>query len=66
MTAPECNYKIHDKEMLAIICLFQNWRSKLVGVRPIIKVFSDHKALEYFITIKYLTSRHARWLEELN
>ena len=66
MTAPKYNYEIHDKEMLAIIRSFQNWRSALVGVRPIIKVFSDHKALEYFITMKHLTSRHARWLEELN
>ena len=24
MTAPECNYKIHDKEMLAIIYFLQN------------------------------------------
>ena len=46
--------------------LLQNWRSELVGVRSTIKVFSNYKALEYFITIKHLTSRHARWLEELN
>ena len=66
ITAPEYNYKIYDKEMLAIIRSLQNWHSKLVGVRSTIKVFLDHKALEYFITIKHLTSRHARWLEELN
>ena len=66
MTAPECNYEIHDKEMLAIMRSLQNWRSELVGVRSTIKVFSNHKALEYFIITKYLTSRHARWLEELN
>ena len=66
MTAPKYNYEIHDKEILAIIRSFQNQRSKLVGVRPIIEVFSDHKALEYFITIKHLTSRHAQRLKELN
>ena len=66
MTAPECNYEIHDKEMLAIVRSLQNWRSELVGLRSTIKVFSDHKALEYFMTTKHLTSRHARWLEELN
>ena len=66
MTAPECNYEIHDKEMLAIMRSLQNWRSELVGVRSTIEVFSDHKPLEYFITIKHLTSCHARWLEELN
>ena len=53
-------------QMLAIIHSLQNWRSKLVGIRSTIKVFLDHKALEYFIIIKHLTSRHARWLEELN
>ena len=66
ITAPEYNYEIHDKEMLAIVRSLQNWRTELVGVRLTIKVFSDHKALEYFITIKHLTSYHARWLEELN
>ena len=66
ITAPECNYKIYDKKMLAIVRSLQNWRSELVGVRSTIEVFSDHKALEYFMTTKYLTSRHARWLEELD
>ena len=31
-----------------------------------LKVYSDHKALEYFMTKKHLTARQARWAELLS
>ena len=31
MTPTECNYEIHDKEMLAIICSLEQWRPELEG-----------------------------------
>ena len=46
------NYEIYNKELLAIIKCFKQWRPKLEGARFLIKVFSDYKNLQYFITIK--------------
>ena len=31
MASAECNYDIYDKELLAIICVFEEWRSELKG-----------------------------------
>jgi transposase InsO family protein len=65
MAPAELNYPIHDKEMLAIIRAFEHWRAELEGTEQHIEVLSDHKALEYFMTTKELTSRQARWAEVL-
>jgi hypothetical protein len=53
----EYNYPIHDKEMLAIIRAFKQWRTKLKGLDKPLLVYLDHKALEYFITTKNLSAR---------
>jgi hypothetical protein len=66
MIDAELNYHIHDKEMLAIISSFQHWRAQLEGTPEPIKVVSDHKALEYFMTTKALTARQARWADILS
>ncbi len=62
----ECNYKIYDKQLLAIIRCFEQWRPKLEGTGVPIKVITDHKSLEYFMTTKKLTRRQARWAEFLS
>jgi hypothetical protein len=46
MTPTELNYNIHDKEMLAIVSAFKEWRRYLEGAEYPILVFSDHKNLE--------------------
>jgi hypothetical protein len=61
----ECNYEIYDKELLAIIRCFEQWRPELEGAAFPIKVLSDHKNLQYFCTTKQLTHRQARWSEYL-
>ena len=66
MAPAECNYEIHDKEMLAIIRSLSQWRAELQGTDSRIKVYTDHRALEYFMTTKQLTSRQARWAEILS
>ena len=66
MLPAECNYTIHDKEMLAIIRAFEEWRAELEGLAEPLKVYSDHKALEYFMTKKSLSARQARWAELLS
>ena len=57
----EQNYKIHDKEMLAIICALEEWRHFLEGARHLVEIWTDHKNLEYFMTAKKLNRRQARW-----
>jgi hypothetical protein len=61
----EINYEIHDKEMLAIISAFKEWRRYLEGAYQTVTVYTDHKNLEYFATTKVLNRRQARWAQEL-
>lgn len=62
----ECNYEIYDKELLAVIQAFQEWRTELEGSPLEIKVLSDHKNLQWFMTTKQLNRRQARWAEYLS
>lgn len=62
----ECNYEIYDKELLAIIRDFDEWRLELEGAKYPISVITDHKNLEYFMTKKELNRRQARWSEYLS
>ena len=65
LSPAECNYEIYDKELLAIISAFEHWRPELEGTEIPIKVLTDHKALEYFMSTKKLTRRQARWALDL-
>ena len=62
----ECNYEIYDKELLAIIQYFEQWRPELEATGVPIKVITDHKSLEYFITIKKLSKRQVHWAKFLS
>ena len=66
MAPVKCNYKIYDKKLLAIICCFEEWKPELEGIRLPVKVLTDHKGLEYFMTTKKLTPRQVRWTEFLS
>jgi hypothetical protein len=57
----ELNYKIHDKEMLAIICALEEWRHFLGGAQLKFEVWIDHKNLEYFWTAQKLNWQQAQW-----
>jgi hypothetical protein len=65
MDKGEINYEIHNKEMLAIVSAFTEWRRYLKGAAHQISVFTDHKNLEYFTITKILNSRQARWEQAL-
>jgi len=62
----ECNYEIYDKELLAIIRCFEEWRPELEGTEMPVKILTDHRNLEYFTTTKLLNRRQARWSEFLS
>ena len=57
----ERNYKIHDKEMLAIIRGLESWRHLLEGAQFKFEIWTDHKNLEYFMKVQKLNYRQARW-----
>ena len=50
----EWNYKIHDKEMVAIICMLEEWRHFLERAQHLVEIWTDHKNLEYFMMAKKL------------
>jgi len=58
----ERNYKIHDKEMLAIIRGLEAWRHLLEGAQYKFEIWTDHKNLEYFMKAQKLNRRQARWV----
>jgi hypothetical protein len=68
MSTTEHNYDIHDKEMLAIVRVLEEWRPELEGLqrKDCFEIFTHHHALEYFMTTKRLNARQARWSEILS
>jgi len=56
------NYKIYDKEMLAIIWCLEAWRHFLEGAKDQFEIWTDHKNLEYFMKAQKLNRRQTRWL----
>jgi hypothetical protein len=57
----ECNYPIHDKELLAVIESVKHWRGELRSLGKPFKILTDHKNLRYFMTTQSLSERQARW-----
>lgn len=64
----ECNYDIHDKELLAIIRCIDEWDSELRSLAAPFKIVTDHKNLETFTRVrsKPLNERQIRWQEKLS
>ena len=62
----ECNYEIYNKELMAIVRAFKEWRPELEGSLTPVKVITDHKNLEYFMSTKQLSRRQAWWSEFLS
>ena len=62
----ECNYEIYDKELMVIICTFEEWCPELEGSTYLINVITDHKNLEYFMFTKQLSCCQAHWSEFLS
>jgi len=61
LSSVEQNYKIHNKEILAIIRALEEWRHFLEGTTHLVEIWTDHKNLEYFMTAKKLNCHQARW-----
>jgi len=65
MSDAECNYNIYDKELLAIVQNFHEWKRYTRGSPKSVRVLTDHKNLVTFMTTKELSERQARWMQEL-
>jgi hypothetical protein len=66
MSTAKLNYKIYDKELLAIFTAFKEWRHYLEGISKTIEIITDHKNLKYFTTTKLLTCQQAQWSKFLS
>ena len=66
IVSAECNYDIYNKELLAIICVFEEWRPELKEAAEQVQVITDHKNLKYFIITKQLSCCQAHWSEFLS
>jgi hypothetical protein len=60
LSLAELNYEIYDKELLAIVDAFREWRVYLEGSKYPVQVYTDHKNLIYFTTTKQLNRRQVR------
>ncbi len=56
MLVAEQNYDIHDKELLAVVCVLQNWRVYAESYSEL-TIFMDYKNLLNFIITKELNRR---------
>ncbi|KAI0994874.1 hypothetical protein K3495_g13307 [Podosphaera aphanis] len=66
LSPAECNYDIHDKELLAIIRCLNEWKSELLGVKNPFLILTDHQNLKYFMTSRRLSERQVRWSQLLS
>ena len=65
MSPAECNYRIGDKELLAIVVALEKWYIYLHQLPHMFTIMTDYYNLQTFST-KALLSRHqARWAQEL-
>ena len=66
LSPAECNYDIHDKELLVIVRCLEEWRGELVGLTQPFVILSDHRNLQYFMTSRKLSERQVRWSQVLS
>jgi len=56
----ERNYEIHNKELLAILEAFREWKHYLLGADDPVTVYTDHQNLQDFLTTKVWNPRQIR------
>jgi len=66
MKPAECNYDVHDKELLVTVQALKEWRRYLKGSGPHFRVLTDYQNLIRFTTTKELSGRQIRWSEVLS
>ena len=54
LSESECNYVIHDKELLSVIHGLEEWQHILEGTKHKVEILNDHPNLTYFHTTQNL------------
>lgn len=64
----ECNYDIHDKELLAIIRCIDEWDLELQSLADPFQILTNHQNLEVFTRVrsKPFNERQISWQERLS
>ena len=60
LTDTQRNYSITERETLAVVTALEHWRCYLENGKTF-KVYTDHSALKWFLSISNPTGRLARW-----
>lgn len=60
LTANEKNYSITERETLAVLLALEHWRCYIENGKTF-KVYTDHSALKWFLSLNNPTGRLARW-----
>ena len=66
MMKAEVNYKVHDKELLAIVQALTEWKRYVSNTKYPFRILRDHQNLIPFTTTKKLIGRQIGWSEELS
>ena len=64
MSSAERNYDVREQEFMALLRACQHWRQYLHSDLPF-TLRTDHESLKYVKSMKNLTGRMARWVEQL-
>jgi len=59
------NYKIYNKELLAIVEALAKWRQYLLDTAETFEIWTDHENLKYFQKLHKLNRKQARWYLKL-
>ncbi len=59
------NYKIYDKELLAIMLTLEEWRHYLMGAYQDFEIWIDHQNLQYFWKPQKVNRHQACWITKL-
>ena len=65
LNSAERNYEIHDKELLAIMEAFKEWKRYLCGEEEPVTIYTDHQNRESVLTKNVWNQRQIRWAQEL-
>ena len=61
LNSAERNYGLGNRELLAVILAFEEWRHWLEGAAHPFQILTDHRNLEHIRAAKCLNFRQARW-----
>ena len=64
LTPIETNYIIGNKKMLTVVVALKHWRYLTQKIKHKMFVHIDHKRLLFFLEIKQLSPKQARWLKK--